>query len=257
VTAAALTPLVKAAFRSLCVGTGLLGIVWGAWFLPLFWKESTISQFSTRIVRGETFSPALLESRLAEFERGSRFLACAATEARSKAVIELSLLNQGFDASSDAIDDKLAATRRSIVDGLSCLPSDAYLWFALFQVESLRAGFNTEYLRYLDMSYKYGPNEGWIAIPRNRAAFAIFEALPTTLQSKVLDEFVLLLRTELYAEAIDIFLGAAAPHRDAVVKRLATVSEKNRQLFAVQLARKGIDAAIPGTSTFVRGPWQH
>lgn len=47
--------------------------------------------------------------------------------------------------------------------------------------------------------------------PRNRAAFAIFEALPTTLQSKVLDEFVLLLRTELYAEAIDIFLGAAAP----------------------------------------------
>ena len=137
------------------------------------------------------------------------------------------------------------------------LPSDAYLWFALFQVESLRAGFNTEYLRYLDMSYKYGPNEGWIAIPRNRAAFAIFEALPTTLQSKVLDEFVLLLRTELYAEAIDIFLGAAAPHRDAVVKRLATVSEKNRQLFAVQLARKGIDAAIPGTSTFVRGPWQH
>lgn len=254
---ATLTPFAKTTFRFLCVGTGLLGIAWGVSLLPIFWKESTISQFSTRIVRGETFSPDLLEERLAEFAGKGSLFACTATESHSRAVIQLSLLNRGFYASPEAIDDKLTAARQSIIAGLSCLPSDAYLWFALFQVESLRAGFNAEYLRYLDMSYKYGPNEGWIAIPRNRAAFAIFEALPATLKSKVLDEFALLLQTELYAQAIDIFLGAAAPHRDAVVKRLATVPEKNRQLFAVQLARMGIDAAIPGTSTFVRGPWQH
>lgn len=140
-TAAALTPLVKAAFRSLCVGTGLLGIVWGAWFLPLFWKESTISQFSTRIVRGETFSPALLESRLAEFERGSRFLACAATEARSKAVIELSLLNQASMRRRMLLTTSWQRRGGPSLMDWSCLPSDAYLWFALFQVESLRAGF--------------------------------------------------------------------------------------------------------------------
>lgn len=245
------------AFRFLCVGTGLLGIAWGAWLLPAFWKESTIEQFSTRIVRGETFSPDLLEKRLAEFESKGSLFSCTATEAHSKAVIELFLLNRGFDASPGTIDDKLTAARQSIIAGLSCLPSDAYLWFALFQVESLRSGFNASYLRYLEMSYRYGPNEGWIAIPRNRAAFAIFEALPAALQSKVLDEFALLLQTELYAQAIDIFLGAASPYRNAVVKRLANVPEKNRQLFAVHLARMGVDAAIPGTSTFVRGPWQH
>lgn len=251
------TPLVRTTLRFLCLGAGLLGIAWGAWLLPVFWRESTINQFSTRIVRGETFSPDLLEKRLAEFESKGSLFACTATEAHSKAVIELFLLNRGFEASPEAIDDKLIAARKSIIAGLSCLPSDAYLWFALFQVESLRAGFSSEYLRYLDMSYKYGPNEGWIAVPRNRAAFAIFEALPATLQSKVLDEFALLLQTELYAPAIDIFLKAAAPHRDVLVKRLATVPEKNRQLFAVHLARMGVDAAIPGTSTFVRGPWQH
>jgi hypothetical protein len=235
----------------------LLGILWGAWLLPVFWRESTISQFSTRIVRGETFAPSLLQRQLTEFESKKSPFACTATEAHSKAVIELSLLNRGFSGPPEAIDDKLSAARKSIIDGLSCLPSDAYLWFALFQVESLRSGFNPEYLRYLEMSYKYGPNEGWIAIPRNRAAFAIFEGLPPTLQTKVLDEFALLLRTELYAPAIDIFLGAAAPYRETVVKHLATVPEKNRQLFAVHLGRMGIDAAIPGISTFVRGPWQH
>jgi hypothetical protein len=68
----------------------------------------------------------------------------------------------------------------------------------------------------------------------------------------VLDEFCLLLRTELYQQAVDIFQGSAAPYRDLIVARMDTVPEQNRQAFADLLARMGADARIPGTAATVR-----
>lgn len=232
---------------------GLLGAGWGAVTLPGFWAQFPVDQMTSRILRSETFPLGRLQEQLQAFETRPRHFACNAAAAHDSAVMALSVLQQSFASASPAIDSQLETSRRAVVAGLSCLPSDAYLWFALFQLESLQNGFKTDYLRYLAMSYQVGPNEGWIALPRNRAAFAIFPALTDELQARVLDEFALLLQTELYNEVVDIFLGVARPYREAVLKRLETVPQPNRQKLAVLLARMGIDGRIPGTNVVVRG----
>ena len=238
--------------RALVATLGVIGMAWCTLTLPSFWNDFPLTQFATHILRGETFPVERLEQTLRVYRSGPHITQCSSTAAHNASVIELALLRSRFDDSSAPTDADFERTMKAVKYGLSCLPSDAYLWFSLFQVESLRTGLRDDYIHHLDMSYQVGPNEGWLAIPRNRAAFAIFPALPDALQSKVLDEFCLLLRSELYAEAIDIFLGAAKPYQARLIQRLEAVPVRNRQLFAVQLARKGIDAQIPGTSVVVR-----
>lgn len=248
-----LTSISAALLRIAAAAVGAAGLVWALLTLPASWSEFPVNQIADSVVRGETFPLNVLESQITVARRESNAGYCKPAIAHSAAILQLAILNQSFNASSPSVDEDLENARRSVISGLSCAPADSYLWFALFQIESLQSGFRSDYVRHLAMSYQVGPNEAWIAIPRNRAAFAIFEALPKQLQSDVLDEFCLLLRTELYVEAADIFLGPAAPHRQQVIDRLSKVPVRNRQLFAVLLARKGYQFNIPGTSTMVHG----
>jgi hypothetical protein len=239
--------------RSGFVVLGTLGLAWSVLTLPTFWTEFPIKQFSEHIVRGETFPPDVLQTASRDFRHGFHLTACDAVAAHGSAVLELAILDRSFATPANApVDNQIEASRNSILSGLACLPSDAFLWFELYRIESLQSGFRTEYLRHLAMSYRLGANEGWIAILRNKAAFAIFPALTDELKSRVLDEFCLLLRTELYQQAIDIFLGSAEPYRDLIVARMDAVPVQNRQAFADLLARRGVDGHIPGTSTTTR-----
>lgn len=250
---AGLTSVSAVFLRIAAAVIGATGVAWGLLTLPASWNEFPVNQIADSVVRGETFPLNVLESQIAAARQESDAGYCKPAIAHSAAILQLAVLNQSFDASSPSVDEDLKKARQSVISGLSCAPADSYLWFALFQIESLQSGFRSEYVRHLAMSYRVGPNEAWIAIPRNRAAFAIFEALPKQLQSDVLDEFCLLLRTELYIEAVDIFLGPAAAHRKQVIDQLRKVPARNRQLFAVLLARKGYQFNIPGTSTVVHG----
>jgi hypothetical protein len=239
--------------RSGFVVLGTLGLAWSVLTLPTFWTEFPIRQFSEHIVRGETFPLDALQTASRDFRHGIHLTACSAVAAHGSAVVELAILDRSFATPANApVDSQIEASRNSILSGLACLPSDAFLWFELYRIESLQSGLHAEYLRHLAMSYQVGANEGWIAILRNKAAFAVFPALTTDLKSRVLDEFCLLLRTELYQQAIDIFLGAAEPYRDLIIARMDTVPVQNRQAFADLLARMGVDAHIPGTSATIR-----
>jgi hypothetical protein len=236
--------------RAAVVGLSLLGIGWACLTLPTFLNEYRIGQYAARIVRGDTFEVEKLDDQLRRFHAGTHLTECSPS-ARNAAVVEIARLRGRFEKSA-APDIELEAGRRSALAGLACLPSDAYLWFALFQIESLQSGLRSEFLSHLAMSYKVGANEAWIAVSRNRAAFAIFPALTEELKTRVLDEFGLLLSTELYVPAAEIFLGPAQPYHDVLVKRMESVPLRNRQLLAVMLARMVIDAQIPGTSVVVR-----
>jgi hypothetical protein len=245
--------LCSGAARSVFLVLGTLGLAWSVLTLPTFWSEFPIRQLSEHIVRGETFPLDTLRNASRDFSHGIHLTACSAVAAHGSAVVELATLDRSFATPAAAsVDGQLEASRKSIVSGLTCLPSDAFLWFELYRVESLQSGFRTEYLPHLAMSYRVGANEGWIAILRNKAAFAIFPALTDDLKSRVLDEFCLLLRTELYPQAIDIFLGAAEPYRDRIIARMDSVPLQNRQAFADLLGRIGVDAHIPSTPATVR-----
>ena len=70
-------------------------------------------------------------------------------------------------------------------------------------------GLTTSSVNYLRLSYRLGPNESWIALWRNKLAFALFERLPADLSKQAIDEFVGLLNTrQLTRELAGVFEGA-------------------------------------------------
>jgi len=98
----------------------------------------------------------------------------------------------------------------------------------------------------LRLSYRLGPNEGWISLRRNRLALALYEQLPPDLAGRSLVEFAGLVRSRFYEEAVDIFVSAGAPPRDKLISRLAELDELDRRAFGKVLLDRGYSYAIPG-----------
>src|SRR5262249_17455441 len=104
------------------------------------------------------------------------------------------------------------------------------------------------YVKYLRMSYGLGPNEGWINLKRNPAAFAIFEQLPRDLGEKVIQEFVNLLKGGFHTQAADILAGPAWRLREQLLPRLREVDPFHLRAFAKVLDSKAINIAVPGVT---------
>jgi hypothetical protein len=97
------------------------------------------------------------------------------------------------------------------------------------------------------MSYRLGPNEGWVALKRNPIAFANFDWLPSDLAEDGISEFVGLVRSQRFFDAAaNILVGPAWRVRDQVLPRLAELSERDRKTFAQVLQSRGYDVSIPG-----------
>jgi hypothetical protein len=72
-----------------------------------------------------------------------------------------------------------------------------------------RNGFRPDDVKYLRMSYRLDPNEGWIALKRNRLAFEKFDQLSTDLAESAIGEYVALVKSGLYEQAAEILSGPA------------------------------------------------
>ena len=112
-------------------------------------------------------------------------------------------------------------------------------------------------MAYLRLSYETSPNEGWIAIWRNRLAMTIFDRLPPELANKALDEFVILLDTgRTYDDMASIFESASADVQQRIVQQLRAASPLSRQIFARVLYDRGLDVTIPDTATPRPKSWE-
>jgi hypothetical protein len=139
---------------------------------------------------------------------------------------------------------------------LECSPADAFLWLVLYWVETTRNGFHTEYVRYLEMSYKTGPREGWVAQRRNRLALAIFPELPDPLATQVVDEFAKMLNRGFVDGAVQSLVGPGWPERNRLLPELRNVSERYRQALANEVYKLGYDIDVPGISRRDPRPWR-
>jgi hypothetical protein len=142
-----------------------------------------------------------------------------------------------------------------IRSSLSCAPADPFLWLVLYWVESTENASSSDRLKYLQMSYRLGPNEGWIAVKRNRVAFAMFKLLPPDLIENAINEFIALLKSEFYEQAAEILIGPAWPEHELILSRLTRVTYQDRQLFADVLHRRGYYVNVPGIASPDLRPW--
>jgi hypothetical protein len=235
---------------------GLAGVVWGAVNFSAFWRQAGIEQIASEILDHETFKPKALDpfiSTLAEIEQSPY---CQPKLLRSAAIIRLRLAEEAIAfAEHDVIEDRLGALESGIRSALGCEPADAFLWMVLAWVNNLREGPRPEQLTFLRLSYSLAPNEGWIAVRRNRLALAMFSRLPPDLADACVSEFGRMVNSWLYWETIANFTGPGWPIHGRLLAELKSVGKHQREAFAVELYAEGYDVVVPGIAPRAPRPW--
>lgn len=235
---------------------GAAAALWGAAVLPIFWREAPLERMATRIANRETFKPEVIDALVPAVEVAERVADCRPEALRSAAIIRLRLAETAiFAAERQAIDAKLSAFRTTAVRSLACAPADPFLWMVLAWLDQTRNGFNADQLTFLRLSYRLGPNEGWIAARRNRFALAMYERLTPDLANAALDEFAGMVASGFYWEPIEIFTGPGWHVRDKLLARLKDVPERRREAFAKELYAQGYNVDVPGIPRHDARPW--
>lgn len=244
------------ALRCLVCVLGGAAVAWALYTFPIFWFQSGVERTAKHIIAGDSFKPTVLNSlnttmfsiKDSKWDRPSAL--------GSVALVRLRLLEQAIaDGDQKAIDGRMGELQAGIRHSLANSPADPFLWLVLFWLENSQNGFERDHLKYLRMSYSVGPNEGWIAIKRNRLALAIFPQLSPDLAENTIREFAQLIDSLFVAEAADILVGPGWPIRYTLLLGLKDVALVNRQLFAKTVYRLGYDVSVPGVTAPEFRPW--
>jgi hypothetical protein len=239
--------MANAARRIFIAIFGICAITWATAAILDYRADAAFSDTAERVVSGEKFRVAQLNVMKRQFDAASaRPLRASASS--SGVFISLLLLEETLKAgnrqSSSASDfDELEML---VKKALAQSPTSSFMWLTGFWLKRLRSGYAEADLNLLRMSYRSGPNEGWIAIRRNPLALGVFRSLPNEIAEQALSEFVGLVRSDLFADAANIFAGPGWVIRDQLLGRLVQVEEVYRRGFAKALASKDLSVTIPG-----------
>jgi hypothetical protein len=233
--------------RLLAIALAALALVWGVATLPLFWQARRLEATANLIVLGDRFDTRELvaESARAKEWGNPPWVAIR----RSAAIIRLRLVEDALRTGDrGSLDLRLQELKRSAVDVLEQDPADAFFWLIYYWCNVTMDGFAPPQLRFLQASYDFGPNEGWIAIRRNRLALAVYSQLSPVMKERVVSEFVGMVSSGLIVDAAANLVGPGAPIRSDLLQRLAVVPIAQRESFARYLYEIGVDAAVPGVT---------
>jgi hypothetical protein len=235
------------AVRGFSLALGAAGILWGAYWLPLFRQAAPLEDIASRITQGQLFRLERLLELTPELDAIEQQNRCRPASLRSSAIVRLQIAElSAAEPDGAAIDKRYAELRQAIRKALQCNPSDSFLWLGLYWLEVTTNGFNPRYFELLRMSYRQAPNEGWIMEKRNHLALAVYRVLPADLAELALAEFTKLLQPEYSNSAARIFAGPGWPIRDILLARIANVPESRKRMFAQILQSRGVDVEVPG-----------
>jgi hypothetical protein len=249
-----LTSLVTAApillARSFSVILGCIAVWWGSAVLPTFWQDASIERIATQIIAGDTFKAETLDRQLPVIDSIKTSAYCRPAALRSAAIIQLRVY-EVETSTKDRLhpDEYLKSLRNVILSSLSCAPADPFMWLALYSVEVTANGFKSDYLKYLRLSYRLGPHEGWIVLKRSPLVFAAFQQLSPDLRENAINEFFAMLRdsdSDFASQAAEILIGPAWPQRELILSHLSTLSDVERRHFEDALYQRGYDLSVPG-----------
>jgi hypothetical protein len=228
--------------RILTVSLGLAAVGWSGFVAPVAWRQTSMAPLGTKIVAGERFKAGTLEQYLFGSQSDIGDGLCQPVTLRTLAIVRVRLAEEAIsDGDRALIEQTQSAGETFLRRSLLCTPTDPFLWFALFWMQNSSRGLQQDNFRLLRLSYRVGPNEGWLSIRRNRVAIAIYPSLPDDLKQAATAEFVQLVRSDLITEAADILAGPGRPVSKMLLTRLQGVDERKVRLLSTLLAGKGID----------------
>jgi hypothetical protein len=232
----------RLSLRASAMLVALMGIAWGSSQFSTLRQETTIKKIADRILRGDRYKYEILLKQASLVAPTQRPELCRPLTVRSAAVIRLRLaeISDGASLEPGPVRTNLAVD--AIQNSLTCSPADPFFWLALYALEPSAP------LNYLTMSYRLGPNEGWIALKRNPVAFANFDELPEDLRRVVVQEFLRILEMDAYTDALKIFVGAAWDKRELILSRMEQLPLRQRQQFQAVLTNAGYHVLVPGAT---------
>ncbi len=243
------------AVRIIVSGFSGLVFVWAIYIGSMLWTQSPIENIAKHIIAQDSFKVESLTSLQTTFDLEKVPVPRGGTLS-ARAILNVRLLELTIGRSDQKdIDRSMKETSELILESLENSPADPFLWTVLFWLENTRIGFSRARLEYLGMSYSVGPNEGWVAVKRNRFALAIFPSLTPDTSKNAVDEFSRLVGSNYLGAAADILEGPGWPIRETLLAGLKDVDEVNRQSFARLIYRRGFDLMVPGVERPDWRPW--
>jgi hypothetical protein len=243
--------------RVFAVVLGVAAAAWGASLLPLFRQQTGPNAVAQKLIQGDTFDLQSVVVAARQAEAASKFPDCNPTAARALVGLRLAVINASVSAKQAPPEGAYEALYDASRGALSCAPADAFVWLALFWLDAVKRGFNSQNEGYLRLSYRVGPNESWIALGRNRLAFALFDRLPKDLSDDAVEEFIGILDTgRLFWEAAAIFASLPAAAQNRILEQLKDAKPLSRRGLAEMLHKKGLEIAIPGMQPENPRPWR-
>ena len=236
--------------RILAITTGCLGVLWGLYVLPIYRSESGVERTANKIIQGQRFGVNALAEQWPYLEKVEYAVPCRFAAVRAAAIIRMRLLEETADAVRLA-ESKSDSVRRAILRALSCSPADSFLWLALYAISNNQAE-SVNAVTFLRLSYKLGPNEGWISVRRNPITLSMYEELPADMAQMAVDEFARLVESGFYDEAFYILINPAWRVREVLLKKLKDVPRAHRAALAKRLYEHGYDVEVPDIERPVR-----
>ena len=241
--------------RTIICVFGAVSIIWGLYAVASLWRPTSLERTAKQIIQGDTFQGDAITSLVSTLDDVKSDSYPGAL--RSAAIIRLRALEKSMaEGGSPQLDENQRKLDASIRMSLARAPADPFLWVVLFKLENTRNGFSRNHLKLLQELYALGPNEGWVAVRRNRLALAIFSQLPTDLRHDVIREFAGLVRSGYIPQAADLLVGPGWQVRKRLLSGLRDVSQIPREQFAEAVYDRGYDVSVPGVTLPAARPWR-
>lgn len=245
--------------RIIAIVVAAAAAIWGVVTYPAFWADTKIAGVAAQIAAGEPFKRENLTELRPDIDALESASLRTPESVHNVALIELRLAEMDYGAGEKiGTDPQFVRARHAIEEALRAVPSDSFMWFSLFWVAKTRDGFSAALIPYLRMSYRYGPEEGWIILRRNRVVVPLLSVLPPDIVAHVVKEFRQIVEMPMYVnDAVDILTNVGWDNRATLIAGLRDVPEDAKRQFARAIYKLGYDVAIPGVEERKGvGPWR-
>ncbi|RTE90033.1 hypothetical protein D6B98_26395 [Bradyrhizobium sp. LVM 105] len=241
--------------RSSLLLCGAVGALWASYATRSFWLATPVREVSSRIVANDRFKPGVLTDVLAHLKGIDRPAILQSKFLEAEAIVILRAADETTQWSRpEESDRRMENAEDKIRTALRENPMGSFLWLMLYSVGTARNGLDPKNISYLEQSYATGPNEGWVALRRNRLALAVFPVLSTLVQSEVISEFANTVDSDFIAEAELTLIGVGWTYKERLLSALESVDLASRQALRKRLSNDGIKVSIPGLQADER-PW--
>jgi hypothetical protein len=240
--------------RAVTAISGICAIIWSIFVISISRTDVPYTESTRAILSGEVFSSAQLRTMKARLDASPSKLSLPSA-LTGAAVLRLHLVeNELKTGGAGSQPQDLGQLELSTRLALGSSPTDALMWLVAFWVKR-QLGEGTD-LPLLAMSYRTGPNEGWLAIRRNWLSLSMLDSLTPELTQQTIQQFADLVRSDFYVEAADILAGPGWAIREKLLEGLVNIPEGNRWRFAKVLVSKGLDGLnIPGVERAPNRPF--